>query len=547
MWARRLVAVISGPDDTTAVDHARYVLHVGIVDRFRDLVTEQRRSPVGSTAAHRGRAARIFIRYAGGLVFAHLVATSEILVIAVALSGRTGEANIHLSVKNVITAVVLVALGTVAVAVGAVLTIAPSLRWFLPGLEPDPNQRRAAMKIMRNQSLILAATWVAGGVIFTLLDLHGGPTVAVSTGLAVLFGWSAATGTAVLLTQRTLRPIIAAATDGSEGFVTVPGVLARLIGMWLLSSALPSAAIAALIFLRSLGWIIHKTASVEIPVLVLSLVAVFLGLRGVILVAKSISDPVREVVAAMAEVEHGRIGTCVDVYERSELGRLQSGFNRMVSGLAERDRLRDLFGRHVGVDVARRAVEEDGALSGDVVEAAILFIDLVGSTRLAASRPPEEVAELLNNFFRIVVAEVDERHGAINKFEGDAALAVFGAPLRLTDAASAALATARALGTRLRELPLVDFGIGVSAGPVFAGNIGAENRYEYTVIGDAVNEAARLADLAKDTDRRILCSDAAIARADSTECEHWVPRGSTVLRGRSDTTHVSAPADEALD
>ncbi|ORB14839.1 adenylate/guanylate cyclase domain-containing protein [Mycobacterium noviomagense] len=488
------------------------------------------------------------MRYAGGLVFAHLVATSEILVIAVALSGHTtGGAQVHLSAKNVITAIVLVVVGTLTVAVGAVVILAPSLRWFITGREPDPNHRRAATKILRNQSVLLAATWVSGGVVFILLDLNGGVTVAVSTGLAVLFGWSAATGTAVLLTQRTLRPIVAAATEGSDGFVTVPGVLVRLIGMWLLSSALPSVAIAALVFLRSLGWIIHKNASIEIPVLVLSLVAVMLGLRGTILVARSISDPVREVVNAMAEVEHGRIGTFVDVYERSEIGRLQRGFNRMVSGLSERDRLRDLFGRHVGLDVARRALEEDGSLTGQVVEAAILFIDLVGSTRLAASRPPEEVAELLNNFFRIVVAEVDERHGSINKFEGDAALAVFGAPLRLDGAASAALATARALGTRLPELPSVDFGIGVSAGPVFAGNIGAENRYEYTVIGDPVNEAARLADLAKNTDRRTLCSDAAIARADEAEREHWVPRGSTVLRGRSDTTHVSAPADESLD
>ncbi|EUA30315.1 adenylate and Guanylate cyclase catalytic domain protein [Mycobacterium xenopi 4042] len=102
-----------------------------------------------------------------------------------------------------------------------------------------------------------------------------------------------------------------------------------------------------------------------------------------------------------------------------------------MSGLIERDRLRDLFGRHVGVDVARRAVEEEASLTGDVVDVAILFIDLVGSTRLTASHRPDEVAQLLNKFFEIVVAEVDQRQGSINKFEGDAALAVFGAPLRL--------------------------------------------------------------------------------------------------------------------
>src|SRR6202022_1395871 len=250
--------------------------------------------------------------------------------------------------------------------------------------------------------------------------------------------------------------------------------------------------------------------------------AVLLGLPTMILTSRSISDPIREVVDAMSQVEQGRIDTVVGVYERSEIGRLQGGFNRMVAGIAQGDRLRDLFGRHVGEDVARRALEGGASLSGDVREAAILFIDLVDFTKLAARRPPREVAEGLNDFFRIVVGAVDERHGFINKFQGDAALAVFGVPLPSEEAASAALATACNLRSQLGRLPLVDFGIGVSAGPVFAGNIGAENRYEYTVVGDAVNEAARLADFAKALDRRIVCSAAAIDRADAAERQHWV-------------------------
>ncbi len=178
---------------------------------------------------------------------------------------------------------------------------------------------------------------------------------------------------------------------------------------------------------------------------------------------------------------------------------------------------------------SRRAIEEGTSLSGDVCDAAILFIDLVGSTTLAASRPPQEVAQVLNDFFQIVVSAVDDHHGLINKFQGDAALAVFGAPLASDGAASAALATARMLRDQLRRLPMVDFGIGVSAGPVFAGNIGAENRYEYTVVGDAVNEAARLADFAKTLDQRIVCSASAIERAEAAERRHWVSNGETEL------------------
>ena len=463
--------------------------------------------------------------------------------ILIPLRGHTSvAANNYFAEKNTATVLVLVALGIVGVAVGGALNLAPSLRWYVTGDAPTPEQREAAMKMPGRQSAIFLLSWGVAGVIFALLNLPGGAQVLLPILLGVLVGGPAAAGTGMLLAQRTLRPVMGAATLGGELRLAVPGVFARLVLLWFLCSALPIGVIATLLVMRSYGWLIEKSAALEVPILVVSLAALVLGLPTMILTSRSISDPVGEVVDAMAEVEHGRIDAQVGAYERSQIGRLQTGFNRMVTGLAERDRLRDLFGRHVGTDVAQRAIQEGASLSGDVVEAAVLFIDLVGSTQLAESRPPQEVAEVLNDFFRIVVDAVDEHNGLINKFAGDAALAVFGAPLRTAEPASAALATARALGTQLRRLPVVDFGIGVSAGRVFAGNVGAENRYEYTVIGDAVNEAARLADLAKTADRRILCSAAAIDRADDAERAHWAECYSTVLRGRSEATHVSAPA-----
>jgi adenylate cyclase len=490
------------------------------------------------------------VRYAGRLALAYLLAVAATTAIVIPLGGMIppggmtlGGARAYFTEKNVIAAVVLVVLGTIAIAAGGVMNIRPTLQWFVPGREPNADQRRAAMRLVGRQSAIIAATWAISGAIVTLLNLAAGAAVAVPTLIGVVLGASAATGTGLLLTQDGLRPILTAATQGSEGWLTVPSVQARMILMWVLCSALPSFAIAAIILIRANGWVIPKTAPVEIPMLVVAIGTVLLGLPVMMLTSRSISDPLREVVEAMAKVEQGRLDISVGVYERSEIGRLQNGFNRMVAGLAERERVRDLFGRHVGANVARRAIEEGASLSGDVQEAAILYIDLVGSTQMAASHPPERVAKVLNDFFRIVVNAVDERQGWINKFEGDAALAIFGAPLRIEGAASAALATARQLCEQLRRLPMVDFGIGVSAGQVFAGNIGAENRYEYTVIGDAVNEAARLADLAKTSDRRILSSAAAIERADATERQRWASRGSEVLRGRASATQISAPSD----
>jgi adenylate cyclase len=486
------------------------------------------------------------IQYGLDLALAYILAVIDAAAILIPLRGHTSAAgNADFAEKSTGTVAVLVSLGTIAVAVGGVVSIAPTLRWYVPGDEPTPEQRDAAIKLAGRQSAILVAVWAVCGAILLLLNRERGAALLAPIVLGVALGGAAAAGMGLLLAQHTLRPIMGAATRGAEPRLAVPGVFARLVLLWFLCSALPIGVIVTFVVLRSNGWLIQKSVSLDVPVLVVSLAAVLLGLPIMILTSRSIADPVNEVVDAMAEVEHGHIGTYVGVYERSQIGRLQTGFNRMVAGLAERERLRDLFGRHVGTDVAHRAIEEGASLSGDVVEAAVLFIDLVGSTKLAESLPPQEVAEVLNDFFRIVVGAVDEHQGLINKFEGDAALAIFGAPLRTNEPASAALATARTLGTQLRQLPMVDFGIGVSAGRVFAGNVGAENRYEYTVIGDAVNEAARLADLAKTSDRRILCSAAAIDRADEAEREWWADCYSTVLRGRSEATQISAPAADA--
>lgn len=496
------------------------------------------------TSGSRRAAIGLGANYAAGLAFAHIVAAAGVAMIIISLSNNTvGEARNLLTEKNLIAASVLVAVSSVLGSVAGVLNVVPSMSWFARGDEPTAAQQRATMRIANRQMAVHFGTWALSGAVFALINLDAGGGVAYMIGTALLFGGAATACMGYLVTQRTLRPVIAAAMRTATPDTEMPGVLARLVIIWALFSALPSAGIVVILLARSNGWFVQKLAAVETPILVLATLSLPVGIGAMVLVAHSISDPVGEVVEAMAEVEHGR-SACVPVYEPSEIGRLQTGFNRMVVGLAERERLRDLFGRHVGTDVALHALEQDAALSGDVREVGILFVDLVGSTTLAASRPPQEVAQILNDFFRIVVAAVDEHHGLINKFEGDAALAVFGAPLRVDQPASAALATARLLATKLTLLPIVDFGVGVSAGPVFAGNIGAENRYEYTVIGDPVNEAARLADHAKDWDSRILASGSAIARANAGERGRWVPRGSKRLRGRLTATELAVPLND---
>jgi adenylate cyclase len=173
---------------------------------------------------------------------------------------------------------------------------------------------------------------------------------------------------------------------------------------------------------------------------------------------------------------------------------------------------------------------------------AALFIDLVGSTSLALALPPAEVVRVLNRFFRVDCEVVEAHGGLVNKFVGDAALCVFGAPVARADPAGDALCAARHLADRLaRELPEVDFGLGVSAGVAVAGNVGAERRFEYTVVGDPINESARLAELAKERPERVLASNAALERATRNEAEAWSVSDSAVLRGRFIPTQLAHP------
>lgn len=173
----------------------------------------------------------------------------------------------------------------------------------------------------------------------------------------------------------------------------------------------------------------------------------------------------------------------------------------------------------------------------------MLFVDVVGSTALAASRPANEVVALLNRFFAVVVDEVHAHGGWINKFQGDATLAVFGVPGATADPAGRALSTARAVARRLpAEVPELEAGVGVAYGPVVAGNVGDERRFEFTVIGDPVNEAARLTELAKSYTPMVLASADALAAASIGERDHWRLDGETTLRGRDRPTRLVTPS-----
>ncbi len=319
----------------------------------------------------------------------------------------------------------------------------------------------------------------------------------------------------------------------------------RTVFAWALGSGVPMFGLAIV----AVSTLIDKDLSrteLSIAVLALAVTGLLVGFFCMFIAARVTAAPIISVRHAVSEVGRGDLDVEVPVYDGSELGLLQSGFNQMVTGLREREHIRDVFGRHVGEDVAREALEREEGLGGETREVAILFIDMVGSTELASTRPATEVVDLLNAFFGVVVEATHEHGGWVNKFEGDAALAVFGAPEEVEDAPGRALAAAREMARRLNdEVEGVEAGIGVSWGEVVAGNIGGAERFEYTVIGDAVNEAARLMDLSKERDVHVLASSAAVEEAGEDEASHWELGDEVELRGRSRATRLATPKDLA--
>jgi adenylate cyclase len=405
-----------------------------------------------------------------------------------------------------------------------------SLRWAieerLPTRADQHNVFRAPWRVARNLLLL----WGIGTALLTLLFGLQNSAFIPRFLFAVGFPGIVVATACYMITEFALRPIAAQALEaGRPPRRLADGVMGRTMTVWLLSSGVPVLGIL-LLALFSLSLKNLTATQFAVAVMILAIVALAFGLILMWLLSWLIATPVRVVRSALKHVEDGDLDCNLVVFDGTELGELQRGFNSMVHGLRERERVRDLFGRHVGREVALAAEKQQIELGGEERHAAVVFVDIIGSTQLVARRPAAEIVELLNRFFAVIV-------------EGDAVLAVFGAPVALDNAEDEALAAARAISRRLcAEVPECQAGVGVAAGEVVAGNVGARERFEYTVIGEPVNEAARLCELAKNTPDRLVASSDTVANATDAERARWSLGETVTLRGHDEPTRLALPA-----
>lgn len=273
--------------------------------------------------------------------------------------------------------------------------------------------------------------------------------------------------------------------------------------------------------------------------------------------SRGIARPVGRMEEQVRRIDQGNFTKQLMVESTDELGRLTDGVNQMTRGLAEKERITEVFGRAVDPRVRDYLLNQEIRMGGESREVTILFTDLQGFTQMSEKMDPATVVDTLNRYFTALEDKVTAHGGVINKFIGDAILAVFGAPLPGEPAAMARgaiqsgmeiLDLEEALNTEINRglVPNVTpvnlrTRIGIHSGPVLAGNIGSEKRLEYTVIGDTVNTASRLEHACKNLDTQILISGATKQLAEQTAGESLSrlrPRGRVKLRGREEPLAV---------
>jgi adenylate cyclase len=291
--------------------------------------------------------------------------------------------------------------------------------WLREERPPTPKERDATLRFPLRQTMVEALLWGLAVVLFFFVNLGTSDVLAFEAAIEVLIGGLLTCSLTYLLVERLNRDATARALEtGVPEHLAGPAIGCRLLLTWAASSALPLLAIG-LMGVAALGENPPSIERVGLAVVVLAAVGALVGAATMSISARSIAEPLRSLRAALARVEEGELDARVTIDDAGEIGVLQGGFNRMAVGLEERERLRDLFGRHVGEDVARQAIEsEDVELGGETREAAVLFVDVIGSTTLASTHDPAEVVERLNAFFAVVVDTVSLHGGWVNKFEG---------------------------------------------------------------------------------------------------------------------------------
>ena len=272
---------------------------------------------------------------------------------------------------------------------------------------------------------------------------------------------------------------------------------------------------------------------------------VSLGLS--LLLSRSMLSPIAKIERAAERARKGDFSVRVPVLSADEIGELSSGFNLLMAGMEQRNRLEDALGTYVDPTVAAAVVEADEQrLDGSEVDLTVMFIDIRGFTSFAERAAPGDVVARLNEFFDIVIPAISAHHGQANKFLGDGLMALFGAPEPIQGHADHAVDAALEIVTKVRTrfAGQIRLGVGINSGPAVAGRVGGGGKFDFTVIGDTVNTAERVERATRQTGDEILVAGSTHSRL-SRDHGGFDERPAVPMSGKQDSVRLWAP--RALD
>lgn len=435
-------------------------------------------------------------------------------------------------------------------------------RGALPTGASGESLRRRALLVPSYLAALTFGGWVAAAVIwgvawpllagtFTLAD-----AVRQSIGLIFVSG-TVVTVYIFLATERIWRERIPQLfPDGDLAAAKAPRlqVRTRLVILFMLMSVLPMVVLSVATLARANALML---AEVETPALVIrNLIVIQLALAATGLVvamrlahyvAGSVSQPIRQLVASMQQVQAGNLHVRCPVVSNDELGEVGEGFNQMVAGLREREELHETFGKYVSPQVRDEILSGRAGQESGLLDVTILFADLRGFTTWVEATDPSDVVSDLNAYFTEMDSAIRDHGGLVLQFIGDEIEAVFGAPMADASHADNALAAALAMQARLdtwnavrrsQGKPELHHGIGIHSGKVVAGNIGSASRMSYSLVGDVVNVASRIQALNKEMGTQLLVSAVTYTRLTHSPSMQALP--SVRVRGRAAEVEVFA-------
>jgi class 3 adenylate cyclase len=424
------------------------------------------------------------------------------------------------------------------VGLGAWWLIRPVLR-FLDGGISFAQIERGIAALPRNSAIVVGCLYtpmLASRLLSPRIGITFGATIEVAAWLDTACTFLVVTSFNVVLTYF----VVSAYLDQLCEFLfrtrgvnigVFRGAFRRRIGMAVLFVSFASMTMLAGDILSYDGARLLREASVDLVASVVGAGITYFWIM------RALTRPIARLDTGMRHVAAGDLNARLPVTSDDEVGRATAGFNQMTEGLAERQYLRDTFGKYVSESVAAAILgdqEHHGRVPDTLADATLMFTDIEGFTTLSETLKPADVASVLNTYLGTVVPAIERHGGVVNNFIGDGLFASFNLPLDLEDHAAAAIRAAidieRALaaktfaaGVRLRTR------IGINTGPVVGVTIGTENRLNYTLLGDAVNIAARVEQLNKQFGSLILATESTMrAAGDGFPCKCL---GETDVRG----------------